>query len=773
LVIKINTGGGKTVVGLLILRTCLNEGLGPALYVAPDNYLVSQVRQEAERLGLLTVGDPDDTRYVSGEAIGVVNIFTLMNGRSKFGGPGSPRMSPQPIGCLVVDDAHAALATTQDQYTITLPHDHALYAKLLELFADALNEQAPSQLLAIRDSDSASLPQQVPFWAWAKQADAVARLLQDYKDDPLVEWSWPLIRDHLAICHAVFTSRALEIRPPCPPVSSITSFREAKRRVFLTATLADDSVLVSTFDADPTSIVDPITPESAADLGDRMILAPQEINPEITEDDIKAAVRNLAETVNVVVLVPSARRSAYWGDVARVIANKDKIADTVDRLRREHLGLVVLVNKYDGIDLPGDACRVLVIDGLPEVYGGLDHREASVLGGSDSLFGRQMQRIEQGMGRGVRSASDYCVVLLIGSRLTQKVATPSLRQHFSPLTRAQLDLSKEIATRLSGTSMSELIQVIRQALDRDPEWVKVSREAVAQAKYPPGRVSPSVVAQREAFRHASIQQYQPAVKRLSEAINVEEDAGVRGILQEQMAAYAYFFDEAQAQQILAGALKANSRVLRPIRGFSYQRLSSTLDQAQSIAEFLAGKFSNAKDLMIGIDALMEDLEFDPERTDAFEDAMEELGNVLGFGSQRPERDTGNGPDVLWALGELQYLVIECKSGSTAREISRKEIQQLGHSMTWFADKYDQTCTGRPILVHPATQLAHNASAPASTRVITKSHLADLKSGVTSAVKALAVSASWADPDRIAEQIQHHRLSGRSLYMTIGTPPQAR
>ena len=89
---------------------------------------------------------------------------------------------------------------------------------------------------------------------------------------------------------------------------------------------------------------------------------------------------------------------------------------------------------------------------------------------------------------------------------------------------------------------------------------------------------------------------------------------------------------------------------------------------------------------------MEDLEFDPERTDAFEDAMEELGNVLGFGSQRPERDTGNGPDVLWALGELQYLVIECKSGSTAREISRKEIQQLGHSMTWFADKYDQTCT---------------------------------------------------------------------------------
>ena len=33
--------------------------------------------------------------------------------------------------------------------------------------------------------------------------------------------------------------------------------------------------------------------------------------------------------------------------------------------KRAHVGLVVLINKYDGIDLPDDACRVLVIEGLP------------------------------------------------------------------------------------------------------------------------------------------------------------------------------------------------------------------------------------------------------------------------------------------------------------------------------------------------------------------------------------------------------------------------
>jgi replicative superfamily II helicase len=42
-VIKMNTGGGKTVVGLLALKSCLNEGAGPAVYVAPDHYLCDQV----------------------------------------------------------------------------------------------------------------------------------------------------------------------------------------------------------------------------------------------------------------------------------------------------------------------------------------------------------------------------------------------------------------------------------------------------------------------------------------------------------------------------------------------------------------------------------------------------------------------------------------------------------------------------------------------------------------------------------------------------------
>lgn len=41
------TGSGKTLLGLLMLYSKLSEGVGPAVYFCPDNQLVEQVRSQA------------------------------------------------------------------------------------------------------------------------------------------------------------------------------------------------------------------------------------------------------------------------------------------------------------------------------------------------------------------------------------------------------------------------------------------------------------------------------------------------------------------------------------------------------------------------------------------------------------------------------------------------------------------------------------------------------------------------------------------------------
>ena len=57
LVIKQNTGSGKTLTGLLIALSSLREGVGPAAFLVPDNYLINQVETEATDAGIPVTTD--------------------------------------------------------------------------------------------------------------------------------------------------------------------------------------------------------------------------------------------------------------------------------------------------------------------------------------------------------------------------------------------------------------------------------------------------------------------------------------------------------------------------------------------------------------------------------------------------------------------------------------------------------------------------------------------------------------------------------------------
>lgn len=96
--------------------------------------------------------------------------------------------------------------------------------------------------------------------------------------------------------------------------------------------------------------------------------------------------------------------------------------------------------------------------------------------------------------------------------------------------------------------------------------------------------------------------------------------------------------------------------------------------------------------------------FDRDRTTEHEDAIARLANHLGLAGQRPEQDLGEGPDVLWALGDLGFWVIEAKSGSRSQVIHKTDANQLAGSMNWFRERYDPTARATPVMVHRAAWL---------------------------------------------------------------------
>jgi len=760
LVIKVNTGGGKTIDGLLVLQSYLNEGHGPALYVAPDKYLVEQVRDEARRLGIVTVGDPDNPRYLAGDAIAVVNASKLVNGKTVFSA-NRPSRPPVPIGSVVIDDAHAAIATTREQLSVSVPAEHPAYGEMLELFKADLEQQSPNELLDVRDGAHAALAR-VPFWAWRAKADRARELLHTHRATGPFEFAWPAVRQVLPCSRAVFTGSALTITPFCPPIRHITGFAEAQHRIYLTATLADDSVLVTDFGADPASVRNPITPQTAGDIGERMIIAPQELNPSIDADSVRDAVAALAPERNVVVLVPSARAAAAWRQYTnKIVSSSDGVAATVEELRVGHVGLVVLINRYDGIDLPGDACRVLVLDGLPEVVTGDERVEAQVLrqAGTDD---RQVQRIEQGMGRGVRSNEDHCVVFLIGSRLAQLVADPRSFVRFSPATRAQLDLARDVARDLRDRPLDDIMAVAQQALDRDPAWVRFARLALSSIPAPAGMVSDFAVARRLAFEAATDGDHRRAADLVSAAASSLEGNRAIGWALEQKAAYLDAADPAAAQDILAVARSKNQMVLRPLTGLTaYKRLSAAGDQAQRAAAHLAKRYSTGSELRLAAQTIADDLAFDPDRTDEAEEALRRLADHLGLAGQRPEREIGSGPDVLWALGGLDFWVIEAKTGAISDVVHKRDAAQLGHSMDWFRSRYDQTTHVTPVMVHRARRMARDATASPGMRVLNEDGLGRLRVAFLAYAAGLA-SSRWDTPVAVAGQLAGQTLRATEL-----------
>ncbi|MET4163007.1 hypothetical protein ABIE61_002868 [Marinobacterium sp. MBR-111] len=766
LTIKMNTGGGKTVVGLLCLQSSLNENIKPAVYITPDNFLVEQVCKEAKALGVCTTVNEKDPDFIAGRSILVANVHKLFNGRSVFG------VAEQkiPIGSIVIDDAHACLGVVYEQFCIQSTTGSPVYDGLLEIFEEELKSQSPSGLLDIKAHDP-SIVMTVPYWAWQARQDDVVRLLHTNRNEDELKWNWPLLNECIPLCTCFFGGSRLEIVPRFIPIDRIPAFASAKRRIHMTATLADDTILVSHFKALSAEVGQPIRPKGGGDIGDRMILAPQEINPDYTPEDVRTLVSDIANERNVVVIVPSHKKATFWEGVASQTLNKDTIRNGVDRLKKEHVGLTVLINKYDGIDLPGTACELLVIDGLPEVYGLSERLEMQLLDGTKRQLVQQIQRIEQGMGRGVRSSDDHCVVLLLGGRLTQRLHQPEAEQTFSSATRAQIELGKSVASQIRGKSLEELRPILDLCLEQDDQWVNAGRNAVVNA--PPidgGHLDSNQVRLREAFDAVRIGRHDLATRKAQEAVNDTLEDKVQGYLKQQLAEYTNFSDPAKAQELQLSALSLNQRLLKPVAGVTYNKLSApSAGQAGAASAFME-KFLEGNDLAIWINGLIDDLDWGEEGSKRFEAAMKDLGSFLGFGSERPEEQVGRGPDNLWALGDLKYLVIECKSGATsAAKISKSDTNQLSGSINWFHDKYDNTCSMTPIMVHPKTIFEHAASPHTDIRIMNGKSLQKLRSAIRAYSVSLATSGSFVDTGTVEKQLRQHKLLSSDIVPQYTVP----
>lgn len=773
-IIKMNTGSGKTVVGLMILQSCLNEEKGPAIYVVPDNYLVSQVCKEASRLGILAVTDVDDYNYTENRAILVIPIQKLVNGRSVFGMRNSN--ANYPVGSILLDDVHACMDTITSQFSLQIPCSHELYGKMIKLFSDAWRAYDNNSYIDIVEMKDPQKNFLMPFWIWQEKKDEIYLHLKKYDDDQntFIYFCLPLLFDSLSTCNCMITASSIEITPKGIPISKIKSFEDAARRIFMSATLADDSVFISALGLKENSIADIITPDKANDIGDRLILFPQHLNKSITDIEIKEKIILLSKQYNIIVIVPSYERGNFWDETGENIVTKENIESAVAELKQGHVGLKIFINRYDGIDLPDDACRMLVIDGLPPLRSEYDKYVQSINPTSNLLLREQIQRIEQGMGRGARSNSDSCCVVLMGEKLADVLLRNKGASFFSNATMEQYQLSKDLWGLLmqmnSAPSIDEIFELANYSLNREVAWIQKSRDRLSTVVY---NTKPNfdgiTIALRKAYEFASMNQWGDAAKEVTNLANQEIDEKTKGYLMQIKAEYTNFVDKSKAQQILQSARKFNSGVLIPIDGIQYDKAINSMDQAKSIKEYYAKMNCDPNNFIIHINSVLNRIVLSKKSHD-FERALETVGKMLGFESCRSDTLTnGKGTDNLWYIGDSKYLVIECKSGTDiSKTISKDACNQLGGSERWAKQRYGSGYQYIPVMIHPSNILDAKATPVTNMKVMTPELLEKMKRNIKEFFNALVSGGNWNDEDRISELLIAYHLRGKDLvtqYMT--------
>lgn len=767
-VIKMNTGSGKTVVGLMILQSCLNEGNGPAVYVVPDNFLASQVCNAAKKLGISAVTDRDDYLYTEKRAILVMPIQALVNARSVFG---MRRYGNYPIGSVLMDDVHACFDRISTQYSIKIPNTHDLYREIIALFDEswkAYDNNSYEKIVTIQDPLRSML---IPFWMWQGKSDDVYKLLAQYENDDetnhCVFFHLALLADCFKACNCVITANSIEITPYGIPISEIQSFENAKRRIFMSATLSDDSVFSSAIGLHESDIPTIITPNSANDIGDRLILFPRHLNNQITDEQIKAKVLSISERYNVVIIVPSTERAKFWDSTGNRTVTKETIISAVDQLKSTYLGHVVFVSRYDGIDLPDNACRLLVIDGLPPLRTGYDTYVQSIDPSNDTLLREQVQRVEQGMGRGVRSNSDSCCIVLMGDKLADVLLRNNGISYFSSATFEQYKLSRDLWNLLkaekSSPSLDEIFELADYSLNREVDWIQNSKERLASVTY---ANSPSfdlvTLALRKAFDFAVTMQYQKAIGEIDKAINSSISNSTKGYLLQVKASYTNFIDSSKSQQVLLSGRKLNASILTPITGIQYDKAINAKEQAKAVCDYASMYDGNQNDFLIYVNTVLSDLNFSPD-ADKFEQALKITGEILGFVSTRPDKETGGaGPDNLWAIGNSKYFVIECKSAAVCDTISKDYCNQLGGSGRWFEDEYGTGYTYTPIMVHKSEIVDDLATKVPKMRVITASCLDKFKANISAFTVAFSQGENWKNESNVTSLLASYRLRSQDI-----------
>ena len=576
-ILKLNTGQGKTLIGMIMLQSRLNELQEPVLYLCPNKFLAAQTCTQARQFGIKVCSTEGalPSEFYNADAILVTHVQKLFNGKTKFG----LRANSTSVSTLLVDDAHTCIDSIRAATKITLASKEPAYGMIRDLFGKSLKEQGMGTYADLR-AGAAGTTLLVPYWDWDDKHEDVVAILSKYKDTDTLRFVWPLLRDRIADCQCVISGTGLEIEPYLAPLEDFGTFTSAKHRVYMSATIADDAFLVKGLGVEPAVIRNPLIYEHEKWSGEKMVLIPSLIGEKLTRAEIVRvfARERKRRAWGAVALTRSFKNSKDWEQYGALIATSQTIESEIQKLRDGKCErTLVIANRYDGIDLPDQACRLLIIDSRPWTESLIDQYVESVRPESDLVATRLARTIEQGLGRSVRGEKDYCVFIITGPDLVRYITRKDMTRFLSSQTRAQIQIGLDVAEYAKDeagdeVSMKELIDLADQCLKRGEDWKAfyVERMDAVQSESDGNELLAQLSMELDAEKSFVCGDVDKATATVQSYLDTSElDEAETGWYFQHMARYQRALSEIAADKLQQTAHARNGYLLKPRIGMTF------------------------------------------------------------------------------------------------------------------------------------------------------------------------------------------------------------
>ncbi|GAA5215968.1 DEAD/DEAH box helicase [Streptomyces thinghirensis] len=507
--IELPTGAGKTLVGGLISEYRRRKYGERVAYLCPTRQLARQTAAKFDEYGIPNVllvnrvktwNPAHQAQYEAGEAVAVSVYSHVFNS--------NPALDN--AGMLVLDDAHAAEGYVASPWSLAISRksEESAYLDVLSVLKPALDPLVDTRLRAPKTEDSSAYVYLASPIGVAEQSlpleAAVAAAAHGSKLSTDAFHAWKFLQGRLDRCLVYVSYGQILIRPLIAPTAQHEAFSSPVRRVYMSATLGDGGELERAFGRRKIDRIPVPKGWETRGTGRRFFMF-----PELTDDLSTAPARVPAFVSGVVssagravILTPDSRTAETFAKECLPetypIVKANDVEDDLTAFTAMDQAALLLTNRYDGIDLPGDDCRLVVLAGLP-ARGDLQERFLhESLGALEVLQERIRARIVQGSGRATRNNKDWAAVMVLGRSLTSYLSGPDVQGALHPEVHAEVEFGR--ANSL-GTPSSEMLDNLAVFRRHDQDWAGVDTHISSQREQYTRTVAPSSRELHNAARH--------------------------------------------------------------------------------------------------------------------------------------------------------------------------------------------------------------------------------------------------------------------------------